>query len=447
LSKLQEFAKINPSFYLRTYLLAFLILNSVWLIPSTIAIRYFVIFIGLIVFSIQIAQVQLPKFSIKKYFPGICLFALFVWVVFHRVMITDAPSLMNIELDTIWKRALVESLFGFGLGLFLSLKAKSNHKTLFQVALFMPVVMYFLSIGSDFFHLGIAHWNYSEPEKPYISKYQFVLFAMIAYSWIVFNLVNEINKTNTTKIILLLGSLLTIALAIFKVNGKNGFLYMGLILIVVMIHLLWKNIRSIRIILIVATLFVGSSYIGYHHVKNNPEWNNLIEDIEVARHTDEIQVWKNYRDGELDELKNSSGKNVRNTTYFRMAWLIEGSKLVPDNPLGYGLIQNSFKYIAKKQWPDSSLSHTHSGWLDIILGLGLPGFILILATFIALIKKGFASENIYAKSAVWVLPTIFLAFLTSELSEKISFEVMIFYLAFYCGTTLQCEAKTASVID
>jgi len=127
--------------------------------------------------------------------------------------------------------------------------------------------------------------------------------------------------------------------------------------------------------------------------------------------------------------------------------LIEGSKLVPNNPLGYGLIQNSFQLIAKKEWPDSSLSHTHSGWLDIILGLGIPGFLLILATFIALIKKGFASENIYAKSAVWVLPTIFLAFLTSELSEKISFEVMIFYLAFYCGTTLQCEAKTASVID
>jgi hypothetical protein len=441
LIKLQEFAKINSGFYLQTFLIAFLILNSVWLIPGTIAIRYFVIFIGLLVFSIQIAQFQLPKFSLKNYFPGICLFALFIWVVFHRVIITDAPSLMNIEINTIWKRAIVEGLFGFGLGVMLSLNSKRNYKNFFLFALFMPVVMFFLSSASNFLTLDIIRWNYSEPEKPYISKYQFVLFAIIAYSWILFNLVNEINKLSSLKIILRLGSLLTIALSIFLVNGKNGFLYMGLILIAVMIQLLWKNIRNIKIILLVAILFLSSAYIGYHHVKSNPVWTNLIEDIEVARHTDKIQIWKNYRDGELDELQNASGKNVSNTTYFRTAWLIEGGKLVLDNPLGYGLIQNSFKFIAKKEWPDSNLSHTHSGWLDIILGLGIPGFLLILASFVALIKKGFSSENFYAKSAIWVLPTIFLAFLTSELSEKISFEVMIYYLAFYCGSTLKSKQK------
>ena len=447
MSKLQEFSKINPSFFLHAYLLAFLILNSVWLIPGTIAIRYFAIVIGLIVFSTLITQIQFPKFSIKKYFPSICLLVLFIWVLFHRVVITNAPTLMDIELNTIWKRSILESLFALGLGIILSLKTTIFNKNYLLTILLMPVVMFFLASASSFFNLGIIHWNYLEPNKSYISKYQFVLFAMIAYSWIVFNLVKEINKVNTTKIVILLCSLLLIVLSIFMVKGKNGFIYMGLILIVAMIQLLWKNIRSIKVILIVSTLFIVSTFIGYHHVKSNPVWTNLIEDIEVARHTDQIQLWKNYRDGELTQLQNSSGKNVSDTTYFRTAWLIEGSKLVADNPLGYGLIQNSFKYIAKKQWPDSSLSHTHSGWLDIILGLGIPGFLLILATFIALIKKGFASENIYAKSAVWVLPTIFLAFLTSELSEKISFEVMIFYLAFYCGTTLQCEAKTASVID
>ncbi len=441
MSKFQELAKINSRIFLRIYLFAFLILNSIWLIPGTIAIRYFVILIGFIVLSIQIAQVQFPKFSIKNYLPSVCLVALFIWILFHRLFITSAPALMDVELNTIWKRTLVEGLFAFGLGVFLRLKNKSNDKNYFLLAVFVPVVMFFISDISGYFKLGIIHWNYADPEKPYISKYQFVLFAMIAYSWIVFNLVNEINKCTTKKMILWLTSLLSIALSIFLVNGKNGFLYMGLILIAVMIQLLWKNFRDIKILLLVVTLCIGSSFIGYYHVKNNPTWMNLIQDIEVARHTDQIQVWKNYHDGELNELQNPSGKSVSNTTYFRTAWIIEGAKLIPDNPLGYGLIQNSFKYIAKEKWPDSTLSHTHSGWLDIILGLGIPGFLLILVSFIALIKKGFASDNFYAKSAIWVLPTIFLAFLTSELSEKISFEVMIFYLAFYCGSTLHCEVK------
>jgi O-antigen ligase len=431
-----------------SFCIAFLMLNSVWLIPGTMALRYLALFIGLISLVLLHTQIQYPKVSIKNYLPIILLLSLFLWLGFLRAFVTPSPELMDLEINTIWKRSLLEGLLGIGLGIILSLKTSPIKIRVFLGILLAPTVIFYLSTGLNFIREGLIFWNYTATgTQYYVPKYQFVLFSMIAFAWAIFQLVNEINKLTFSKIALIFVTLTVIAYSLFLVNGKNGFLYMGLILIAVMIQLLWKNIRNLKVILLVVTLFVGSSYIGYQHVKSNPVWSNLIEDIEVARHTDEIQVWKNYHDGELDELQNASGNKVSNTTYFRTAWLIEGSKLVADNPLGYGLIQNSFKYIAKEKWPDSTLSHTHSGWLDIILGLGIPGFFLILSTFIGLIKKGFASENIYAKSAVWVLPTIFLAFLTSELSEKISFEVMIFYLAFYCGTTLQCEAKTASVID
>jgi hypothetical protein len=52
------------------------------------------------------------------------------------------------------------------------------------------------------------------------------------------------------------------------------------------------------------------------------------------------------------------------------------------------------------------------------------------------------SENMLT-SALWVLPMIFLAFLTSELSEAHSFEVLISYLAFYTGLTLECKVKAS----
>jgi hypothetical protein len=192
------------------------------------------------------------------------------------------------------------------------------------------------------------------------------------------------------------------------------------------------------------SLSIAMFLFGFQHVKTNPVWENLFGDIEVARHTDEIQVWKYFSLEKLEPLKNRSGNTVIDTTYLRTAWLIEGLKLVPNYPLGYGLVQDSFKYIGQKEWPDSKLSHTHSGWLDILLGLGIPGFVLILIALIACIKKGIESDNFYAKSAIWVLPTISLAFLSSELSEKISFEVLIFYIAFYAGSSLPCRVKPSA---
>jgi hypothetical protein len=67
-----------------------------------------------------------------------------------------------------------------------------------------------------------------------------------------------------------------------------------------------------------------------------------------------------------------------------------------------------------------------------------------LIALIACIKKGIESDHFYAKSAIWVLPTISLAFLSSELSEKISFEVLIFYIAFYAGCSLPCRIKQSA---
>ena len=424
----------------------FFVLNSVWSIPGTLAIRYLVLFSGLLVTLVLMTKIQFPKLTIHQYFPLLCLIGLFVWVGFLRLMITSSPEIMSIEIQTIWKRALLEGVLGMALGISLALSTHQRNKHLFTLILFGPIFAFYLSHGLDLVHPGPKYWHYlvAEMEKNYIPKYQFVLFAIIAFAWIVFYLEREIKTMKAVKMVALIIALLLIANAIFLVNGKNGFVYMGCLLLALMMRLFWQHAHNLRVITVVMSLSLAALLFGILHVKTNPVWGNLLSDIEVARHTDEIQVWKNFSPEQLEPLKNRSGNTVVDTTYLRTAWLIEGVKLVPKYPLGYGLIQDSFKYIGQKEWPGSSLSHTHSGWLDIILGLGIPGFVLILVAMIGLIKKGIESENFYAKSAVWVLPIISLAFLTSELSEKISFEVLIFYIAFYAGCSLPCQAKRSA---
>ena len=424
----------------------FFVLNSIWAIPGTLALRYIVLFTGLVLSLVLIRQMDLPRRTIKNYLPIICLLGLFAWVGLHRLMITQSPEIMSVEIQTIWKRALLEGFLGMALGMVLAQPSNQFNKNIFTIILLGPILAFYLAQGLDLVHPGPKYWHYlvQEIDKNYIPKYQFVLFAIIAFAWIVFYLEREIKTMKAVKIIALIMALLLIANAIFLVNGKNGFVYMGCLILALMIRLLWKQAHQPRVIALVMSLSIAMFLFGFQHVKTNPVWENLFSDIEVARHTDEIQVWKNFSLEKLEPLKNRSGNTVIDTTYLRTAWLIEGLKLVPNYPLGYGLVQDSFKYIGQKEWPDSKLSHTHSGWLDILLGLGIPGFVLILIALIACIKKGIESDNFYAKSAIWVLPTISLAFLSSELSEKISFEVLIFYIAFYAGCSLPCRVKPSA---
>ena len=168
------------------------------------------------------------------------------------------------------------------------------------------------------------------------------------------------------------------------------------------------------------------------HVEKNTTWKYLIEDIHLGLQTEQYDNWK-YRDGQRGLLENTSKVNVSLTTYERVAWFKEGIKLIPQNLYGYGLVQDSFKYMAKQKWPDSDLTHSHSGWLDLLLGFGLPGFICIFGALILSWMHCLRSNNVYARGGVWILPMMTLAFLTSELCEKGSFEYLLFFIIFFAS--------------
>jgi hypothetical protein len=75
------------------------------------------------------------------------------------------------------------------------------------------------------------------------------------------------------------------------------------------------------------------------------------------------------------------------TNYLRSAWGKVGIKLIAQNPLGYRLIERSFGCLAKINWPDSNLHQSHSGWIDLTLGLGIPRIGLILTILLTLLYQ------------------------------------------------------------
>lgn len=135
------------------------------------------------------------------------------------------------------------------------------------------------------------------------------------------------------------------------------------------------------------------------------------------------------------------------TNYERMAWAKEGIKLAIQNPLGYGLIERSFGHLAKLNWPDSKLHQSHSGWIDLTLGLGIPGILLILSSLLLLLHHIFksagqqgggtiATQSIYPAMAWCAIFSLLIIWCTTEISQKVYFDDLIFWLALASGLSL-----------
>jgi O-antigen ligase len=122
-----------------------------------------------------------------------------------------------------------------------------------------------------------------------------------------------------------------------------------------------------------------------------------------------------------------------------VAWAVKGFELIIDNPLGYGLLINSFGPLAKAKWPDSSLTHSHSGWIDLGLAFGIPGLALILIGLFGAVIRCSEKSTFIPNAGVWVLLSMALVFISSEVAERILFDYLIFLIAFFATSTINAD--------
>ena len=221
-------------------------------------------------------------------------------------------------------------------------------------------------------------------------------------------------------------------------NTKNGIIY-AVILIALFLGLLLFKASSVKLwqkALLVMVVVIGSSPLLYTHLQKNDSWRTLIADTKVGFQLEQYPQWK-YA-GEQGYPNNEYGKTVSGTNYERAAWLKAGSQLALKNPFGYGLVEDSFKRLAKDQWPEVSpnLSHSHSGWLDLILGLGLPGFLCILLALLLNIKQSSMAQEPWNVLVFWALIANLILWVTTEVAATTSFSALIFWIFWACGLTL-----------
>jgi hypothetical protein len=435
-----------PDWLIWIQCLAFIVLYAFWILPEIVGVRNTSMVIGALA-GLYPIYVYRHKLTQRQAFPLWLIAALFVWAIVHYFFFSQDSEAQARELHRIWRYAAISAVFAIGLGLSLSAKPKQIYWRLIYLGLCTPLIIYLLKYVATTFG---ASWGFDVPaylkiyfasERYYIPKVDYTIFCMPALATAFGLMAQRFKEAQTFAgkdifFFLLNTSIIFFTFFLFNIqNIKNAMAYALLIFILFFIALLKiilsRKSNKILLLVLIGTLAAIVGFFAYQHVQKNESWKTLVADAKIAIQKEKYDHWK--WGGEKGFPLNEFGKTVSRTNYERVAWAIEATQLIQSNPAGYGLVELSFRKLMDKAYPEVAnvgreLSHSHSGWLDIILGLGILGGCLIIVPMLYLIWSYLKPYSNLAILFFWSLTALFICWMTSEVSGTVTFMCLIFWI-------------------
>ena len=455
-------AVLAPSAVRVALVCAFAVLWTIWMQPHTIAIRHLVLTLGSLLGLYVIGQN--PRLLWTKSARPIAVVALLLaWITFHLFFLSHNYALQLEEYLTIWKRIAWGIPFALGLGIALGAdesvqnpdQLAANNQGLasgkcwwiFYLGILMPTLIYLLRASLMMlatkagWQLPDALANLYPPSTWYIPKTSYVFFCLpaLAIACSQLRCIMALQTKARMKLALLYGLSVAAVLAVFYMeNIKNGMVYALLIVMFFAVKVIWakKGRWNARSLLVACALAACMIVLVMHHIQKNDSWKTLFADIKVARQLDQIDSWKYY--GAKGYPLNEFGKPVSETNYERAAWAQVVLGFIQEMPQGYGLVLESFGHRAKEKWPDSRLLQSHSGWLDLTFGIGIPGvFLMLLAALMALKTARNAQSPNWSRIGTAMLLSMGLLMTTTEVSQRTYLDALLFTILWLAGLGLQ----------
>jgi O-Antigen ligase len=429
----------SPLIFLQCSLFA--ILFGIWVLPETILVRHLCLFIGGLI-SLHTIFRNWPFFAVKRALPIWGIIALMIWVSFHLVFLSNDVDAQWLEYGTIWKRSAIGFIFASGLGLALSgqtqsepQKARISVRILFA-GFALPTLIFWLKICVGFMaqRYGLEAPAFLmlqvESTKFFVHKSAYVFFCLPLYAislGCLYQLYLQ-SKLMSYQSLIYIACIFAVLLNFIVEKDRNGEIYAFFLTLCFCALLLKDQIKTLsyqKILLgclITAVPVIGALY----QFRNNPQWNSIISDAKIAVQIDQYNNWQDQ--ATLKPPKDAQGRQISGTNYERIAWGTAALRLISQNPLGFGLVERSFGGLGAKVWPEAKLHQSHSGWLDFTLGLGLPGLFLLLGAGVLAWHQALSSSGWAKIIGGWGLASILLMMFTTELSQKVYIDAMIFMI-------------------
>jgi O-Antigen ligase len=425
------------------------VLIIIWPLSHTIAIRNICIIFGGFISIIWFYKKR-PNIPFLSILPIILLLIVPASIFIRYMVQPSEPSIQLKDLSSTWFRVSIGVLFGWSIGL-IAKERKSFLYILFIAVLFLPSInfIYFLIFG------------YEDINKVFRGLYKyksallyFAYFSLL-YSIAIINFQLLIFKVKVNNSIFIL-SVITLFFCI--VNFIIGRSLTGLILFFILLSYLiifnYNNIKykinSVVIFYIIIFSLILILILLYFFLNQDIYLKliNLLSDIRVSIHISG-GVFRPY-DPNL-EIFTHDGRLVNGSTYERTTWFLGGIKILQAYPFGAGFTQLPFQYLARLSGIEQSLSKTHSGWLDLALGVGIPCIILVWAAILiislAAIRfiKHSAIKSFHAYLTLWVLVGLWMLWWPAELSEREFIEHFFFVISFLAGLIETVNTKINNI--
>lgn len=445
---LDQSKPVIPSWLIWIQCIAFVVLYAVWILPEIVGFRNTALVVGALAGLYPIYKYRAALWT-KRAVPIWLIVALFAWATFHLLFLSHDYAAQLLEYKRIWKYAAIGAVFAFGLGLSLIDTKPQKYWSAVYFGLMLPTLIYlvkylFTALGIGFGAKFTAYATLAAGSV-WISKYNYVAFCLpalaIAFGRIRTS-VNFNNNSSLKNISSITGNAALISAILFLFYNqdiRNGIAYSLIVfgLFVASMFLYGKNNKKSigRLFLLLGfSIIIFLSF--YQQILKNPQWASFIHDAQLAYQTDNYSQWK-FAGEQGYPTKN--GRDVAVGNYERVAWAKVGAQLSLQNPLGYGLIEDSFKKLAKIKWPEVSLklSHSHSGWLDLILAMGYPGFICIFGALIYLLWQSQLMTQPWKDLVLWGLSINIFFWFTTEVCTNITFVALIFWVALASGLSIR----------
>ena len=433
------------------------VLLGIWAVRETIALRNVLLACGSVaslVYCLQFFKSSPSRIPLKNWIPFIFLGLMFCWVVIHYVFLSRFPDIQFHELISTWFRSGLAVILALGTGLALSRRPAAVN------CLWIGILASFAYLFYQYIPKAIAAKSLFAIDHLYYIyrlKISGVLMGTILLVGLLGAMVDTIRRAKWQEVLLvgllwLTGTTAALYSFVFIFDTRNGVglavIMFAIVLLMVIgqvlgrIFLKKRTKGTLALLLLVISTLTLVGWLGGEHVKRNPGWSTMWEDTKTSIQVEKYPNWQNP--GVMGYPQNATGEVVKGNTYERVAWAVAGLKiLLPENPLGLGVLKKPFYIAIKEKYPNSADTHTgtHSAWVDIALAFGYPGLFLFLASLLWTIYLSIGTNTPFKGLTGLLSVGLILLYTVGEISSQHSIEILCFLISLIGALLLPIQSQ------
>lgn len=411
--------------------LLFLTLASV---SHTIALRYVILLLMLVLVAKDYPE--LKRHWREQRGPIAAIGAFLLFALLHSLSLSMWPEASASEFRS---QLLMGGLwFVAGLALF----RPSRRWTISDLVILAGCVLALAEFSHGaYIYLTTGLWPYNEVYTT-ATKLEFTFFMNFVLAFIVaaFCFGQRDGKwiTNFSRWSLGLAASLILFVSL-KAGARNGMI--GLIYLMFSMLLVYTVFEGVKIgwgktLVIASFVLAALASLTVYTIKQDSRNQIFFESATAGWHYADTKAWLRI----APRPKLSNGMDVDGSAYERVAWIHSGLDLIAAKPLGYGYSRNAFTNALTATGHPNQVGHSHSGFIDLGVGLGVFGIVLWLAFCGVLIRAGYRAFRLRRDTLGLVLMLVTCGFLGRMLLESVNKDHML-HIFLFTAAALLAELK------